>query len=815
MTFFLSAFIFPLLSVLILSGIGCLVAEASGRRLRPELIIPAGLGGLVVFSQFMAWLGIGKPVNVILMFVLAAVGLAFAIRGGSRFWPHPVTARDFTLPALAGGAACLLLLATIILNGAPSMAGYLSDTTSYVQMRGGAFALGGTTDFGSIGVATSDTSIIGAYYGSASYPYGSQIILAILGAGAGVNLLWVYTPFMALMLGITALGLFRIARTLEIDARLAALVAFLAATPAIVYSFALQGSIKEIVFLPCLILASCLLLDRELRSNTRALAVVGAVAYVAMIGAIGLGAMGWILPLALATLIATWTKLGGDRSPKQMFVAAGVLAGATLLAMLPKLGGLIDDIRLAMNLSQTNTNLAADPGNLYGPIGKKQGFGTWLGPQHRFPAEFPDMTTLLIGVTIVLLIFGVIALLRERRFAALTWLAMMVVIWFGLTVRGTMWLDAKLVMITSPVLVLFALFGASRLRLPGKAPDDVGSRSAWMIRRSPAILGVSAITVGVLGSAALLFFATAMLPSERYQEVAKIGEEYAGEGPAFTPEFDENAFYELREIGVTGPGYAYTPQKYVLNREGVTAGYGGAIDIDQSQNRVYSEFPLVISRRSPSRSRPGADFSLASSGDFYDVWRRDTGIEVVEHLPVGERFAVGEPKCADVRKLAGRAREDDSLKLLAALPVAETVAIERNDLEFQGKLAARASDGTIIRSGTISTSADVEPEQALWWIGNVTRPLEVSANGSTVGELRNGLGGNGNVVGPVDLPSGSVDIMLERGGANLVPGTRHPGTLEALVLAPSVPAEVVEIDPNAAADKLCGRQVDWIELAKD
>lgn len=814
MTYFLSAFIFPLLSVLILAGIGCLVAEASGRRLRPELIVPAGLGGMIVFSQFMAWLGIGKPVNVILMFVIAVAGLLLAIRARGDFWPHPVSLRDFTLPALAGVGACGVVLATIILNGDPSMAGYLSDTTSYIQMRGGEFALGGTSDFGAIGVGSSDTSIIGAYYGAASYPYGSQIVLAFLGAASGVDLLWVYTPYMGLMLGITALALFRVARTLDFEPRLAAFVAFLAATPAIVYSFALQGSIKEIVFLPVLILASCLLLDRELRESTRAVAVVGAVAFVGMIGSIGLGAMGWILPIGLAALLATWTRLGGERSPKQLVIAAAALAGATLVAMLPKLGGLLDDIRLATNLSQTNTNLAADPGNLFGPIGKELAFGTWLGPQHRFPAEFTNQTYVLIGITAALLLVGVVALLRERRWIAFTWFAMMIVIWFGLTVRGTMWLDAKLVMITSPVLVLFALFGATRLRLADQERADRDSRFARLYSQSPAILGVAAIAIGVIGSTAVLFFATAMLPSERYQEMAVIGERYAGKGPAFTPDFDENSFYELRKVGATGPGYGATPEQYRLNTEGVPAGYGGSFDVDHMLNRIYSEFPLVISRRGPSRSRPGADYSLADRGDYYDVWRKDTGIKVVEHVPVGEKFAADEPKCSDVRKLARRARADDSLDLQAAIPAASTVAYERDDLEFSGKVAGRAAEGTIAGSGTISLQTIVDEGQALWWLGNVTRPISVQANGNVVGELRNGLGGTGNVVGPVPLPGGEVDVTLVRSGAKPVPGSRHPGTLEAFVLAPAEAAKVYEIEPDEAVDKLCGQQVDWIELTK-
>lgn len=813
MTYLLSVFIFPIFAVVLLAGLGCLVALASGRRLLPELVIPAGLAALIVFGQFFAWLGIAKPLNVILMVLLAIVGFVLAIRERSRLWPAPLKRRDLIYPLVAAVAACGVVLATIILNGQASMAGFLLDTTSNVQMGGGDFVLNGSTDFTTLNPAHTDSSMLRAYFGGTSYPFGSQIALAYLGALVGVGLLWVYTPFMAVMVGVSALGLFRVARLLSLERPWAMVAATLAAIPTLVYAFALQGSIKEIVFLPLLILAACLLLDPELRSDTRALAVTGAFTYVALLGAIGLGAVGWVAPFVLATLALGWTKLGGTRTIKETLIAAVVLGGATLIAFIPKLGGLIDEFRLASNLSQSNASLAADPGNLFAPIGKAQGFGTWLGGSHRFPAEFPDATYALIGVIAALFLLGLVVLLRERRYSGLLWVSIMIFVWFALTVRGTMWIDAKLIMISSHVLVLLAVIGAVRLQLFGEG--ERSTITARITQRAPAYFGVAAIAIGVLGSAGLQFFSTGMLPGDRYKELETIAEKFDGQGPAYTPDFDENALFQLRSIGANGPGYAYTDLKYKFDIDGNNVGYGSTVDLDRVSERNYKSYPLIISRRGPTRSRPGSDYRLASSGDFYDVYKRDTGIEVVEHLPLGAVLAVDEPKCSDVRKLAERALADDSLTLRAALPATQFQAFPRDELDFEGKVAQKSEDGLIVGSGTISFAADITEDQELWWIGTVTRPTAVLANGESAGELVNGLGGSGNVVGPVPLPSGDAKVTLTRSGVTPQPGTRLPATLEAIVLAPATPSEVIAIDPEKAEDELCGSQVDWVELTTD
>ena len=73
-----------------------------------------------------------------------------------------------------------------------------------------------------------------------------------------------------------------------------------------------------------------------------------------------------------------------------------------------------------------------------------------------------------------------------------------------------------------------------------------------------------------------------------------------------------------------------------------------------------SRFPGIIKRRSPSASRPPANFELVYDNDYYEAWRRAAGVQVVDHLPLQRRHSAtagpAAPRCAGwPRGRAGRA----------------------------------------------------------------------------------------------------------------------------------------------------------------
>lgn len=801
--FLLATIVYPLIVFAMLAGFGSLAFKASGLPVRWPLLLPIGLVSFVVVGQIVAWIGITAPLNLIGMVLVGASGLVLLIADRPR-----IKKADFALPALSGLVATGIVLAPILFAGRATMTGFLLDTTAGVQLLGADRVLHHGADFNGLSQSITSQAWLTRYFSSSTYPYGAHVVHAFTGPLAGVNLLWTYTPLMAVMAGVSATGLFALSRRLGLRPSWAAITGVLAAVPALVYAFQLQGSIKEVVLAPCLIVAAVLLLDEELRANLRRLAVFGAISLGSIIAVIGPGGIAWAAPLGLAYAVFYSRSTASPRAWRSFLAAVVVLGLATTIAIIPKLANIHDEIQLARGLSQSNAALAADPGNLLQPIGKKQAVGIWIGGSHRGPPRFISQTDGLIYICLALGILGLIALTRERRWAALVWLAITSIVWIALTKRGTVWLDAKTVMLSSYAVVVLVIVGADRLRL---AARDSESRFIAP-SRLPATLALAVIAVGILGSDAMLYRGMGLLPTKRYSELEKINSDFAGKGPGYIPDFDEYALFMLRDIGVSGPGNADPGATTGMKADGSPVGYGGSIDPDQAYQRDYKGLNLVIQRRGPWRSHPGPQFRLVRDGAYYSVWRRNPRVREIRHLPLGETTAVAVPRCKKVRQLKAAAASDPRQRILAAIPDTHTDLITRKAIVFEGPWAAGAREsGGLNGAGTMSFKADVRPGQRLWWSGSIDRPITVRAGGRTVGRFAKESGGNGNVVGPVELPTGEQTITLTRGGGTLAPGDRSGTVLAELALGPAGQSKTVDVT-NWPIDRLCGRQLDWLAI---
>jgi hypothetical protein len=98
---------------------------------------------------------------------------------------------------------------------------------------------------------------IDEYVGS-SYPLGSHELLAALHPVSGLDPALIYQPFLALAAALAAAALYALLRAEGMGALVAALAAFAAMAGQLVFSFALQGGIKEITFVTCLATAAAL-----------------------------------------------------------------------------------------------------------------------------------------------------------------------------------------------------------------------------------------------------------------------------------------------------------------------------------------------------------------------------------------------------------------------------------------------------------------------------------------------------------------------------------------------------------------------------
>lgn len=794
---------FPLLLAVLALGAGLLVERIVGIRLPAVLLPVLGFGALIVVSQFTTWPPSTTlaPLTPWILLVLALLGFVLAWRDGLlRRWRERGHAW-WMAPGAALGAY-LTVSAPVIVAGRLTFPGYLLDTTGAVQLMGAERLLHHGREFTSGYPAYGSTLI--QYFGN-GYPSGGHTVLGSVGWLSGQNLLWLYAPFQAVELALSALVLAFLARRAGLSRPAAAVTGWLAAVPALVYAYALMGSIKEITALPMLLLmGACLVLAPRLaRAGVRG-ALPFAVAGAAALGAIGIAASPWVglfllAGLALAAPVVILRRNRG-RALAMSAVAAG---GMTAVLALPTLGPLSTTLTLAQNIENTDAAAASDPGNLLRPLRIAQAFGVWLGESHRVEPRFLNQTYLLIGVVVVCAILGLLWLVRRRAWGVLAFAIISVVVWEFLRRHGTEWTDAKVLMLSSPVVMLVALIGAFSVK---------GGRGV------EGAIVAAVIALGVFGSDALAYHATGLAPTQRYTELAAIGERFSGQGPTLLTNFDEYGLYLLRQVRVNSPGYAYRGVMTLTN--GTEPLYGHSYDVDQISQSTLQQYPLLVMSRSPAWSRPPSNYTEVWSGPSWEVWRR-VGPAPAVHVGLGEGSQpVAIPQCAQVRSLA-RVAERDHGRLVAAerppnivLNMAESSYSPNagliSDLEGQPQLVlggpARVEMSFRVRSAG---------RYRLWLGGNVDRPLHVSVDGHQVGAPSEIFGEDLNkyLVGTVSLSAGKHKLTMIRGGGSLQPGDKASTVIDGGILEPvAAERESVRSVAPSAWHSLCGRWLDWIEV---
>lgn len=808
MTYLISIVVFPAVLVLFCAGFGALALRGAGLRLRYDLLLPAGLAAALAFGYLVAWTQIPYPLNLIVLTAVAIAGLVVLVRERPAF-----SADGFTLPALSGAICAAFVIAPVVLHGNPTLAGYLLDTTSGIHMSAGDWVLHHGLDFSGTGGANAGDRSLNTFYDANPYPAGGQFLLAVLGALTGTSLLWLYTPFMAMLVAIGAISLFGIARALGLSLWQSTASAVLASVPALAYGYALQGSIKEIAFIPLLAFFAWLLIDRDLTPSPRALAVLGGITSGAAFSAIGFSAVAWVGCFGLALVVAMALAAEPGGRVRAFFVCGSLLALGVIVASVPSLMDIKDSVKLASALSQTNPGLAADPGNLLQPIQKVQSFGTWLGYSHRVDPSKVKPTFIIIGISFALMLAGLIAVARGRRWRAVTWVGISALLWVVLTKRGTVWIDAKLVMLSSAVVVTMVAVGALSLRqtVPGE-PRETSSRLI-------SVLALAIVALGIFASDALLYRGYGVLPTQRYQELTAINSEYAGKGPALMPEFDEYAFYVLRDVKVVMPGSSARIGVTSTYRNGAGVPYGQSVDVDTIPVVDRARYPLVVQRAGPWRSNPGPWFKLDQLDTFTEVWTRDPArIHVTELVPLGTDSAYGRLACGRAARMKANAAATGA-KVIAGVPAGPVDLLDARAATVDGtwvvakdpiskKLVIQIGGG-----GGAEFDATVKPGQLLWWEGRADHDIDVYVDGRKAGSFERMVGPPGNVLAPVALPAGRHRIALRRGGGRFAPGSRNGTSLESLALAPHSPSVKRDVS-SLSAKELCTRQLDWVAVVK-
>jgi hypothetical protein len=816
MTYLLAAYAFPLLLALISLGFGLLVDRIAGWRIPSLLLAPIGFAAIIGVSQLTTWI---DPIAPATPWILLAGGiLGFAIQRGNVVGRWRARRSGWWWGWSAGIAAYVIADLPVIVAGRATFPGYLQDTSGSVQLIGAQRLVTHGQDFNATPPSGYSQQLFG-YFGT-GYPSGSHSALGGLGRLVPVDYIWLYAPFLAAALGLAAVALSWTARRVGLSPWSAAVSGCVAAVPALVYAYLLQGSIKEIVLLPTLMtLGAIVLLNREqLELGPRGvvpLAVVGAAGW----GTIGLAFTPWFLLAVGAVVVLGYRELGTDWARRTRAVGwrAVLFVPVIVVLAIPTLGPIKTSIDQARGVSNSNAAAAADPGNLVRPLLDQQVFGVWLGGSHRIdPSEHYTQTYVLIGIVVVAVMLGLVWLLRQRRWSLLAWLAISFVVWLVLTPRATTWTAAKLLVLLSPVVLLTAFIGAF---------GRLGSK------RAEGLLLAAAIALGVLVSDGLLYHSTGLAPTRRFDELREIGVRYGGDVTSATPhdrvtlvpDFDEYSLYLLRNMAPDGPGNARRLVPWTMT-DGNSPGYGHTVDVDQLESDQVQQAGMIVVRRGGSKSRPPSNYRRVYHGSFYDVWQRDPSARApLLHLGLGTPLQpVTTPSCRAIARFARQGRAAGATELAVAPRQPDAVVdLDRAGLDSNVVLntAFNPPMAAFNGPGTITASVDVTAGGAyrLWAQGTTGRKLEAFVDGRPAGSVHAQSGGDGNPLqfGVVTLSPGRHKIVLVRGGGNLLPGNADATNIGDIVLEP-LAAETGRVKTLPLSDwrTLCGGSYDWLEATE-
>ncbi len=794
--------LFPLLFWALSLGCGLLVERLTGILLPGLLLVPIGFGVLVAVSQFTTWWGPTAPLTPLVLLGLALLGFGLGRAALLGRWRGRT--RGWSLGILTALAAYLIVAAPEILSFRPTFSGYLLDTTGAIQIAGAERLLHHAHDF-STGIPAYGTTLA-AYFGN-GYPSGGHSVLAAIGWLSGQDLIWLYSPFQALELSLAALCLTFLVGRAGLPRLAAAIAGTVAAVPALVYAYALMGSIKEITALPMLLLMGALIVcARELwlRCGIRAV-LPFALAGAAALDAIGIAASPWVGLFGAAALLAAVpiSRRRGDLT--RLAVGGLALAASTALVGLPTVGPLSKTLKLAEGVSSSDAAAVSDPGNLVRPLKFIQALGVWLGESHRVDPRYLNQTYLLMGVMLVSIALGLIWLLRRRAWALLGFVAISMIVWVFLHRHATTWTDAKLLVLLSPVLVLLAMLGAFGM---------------MRTRHFEGLVLAVVLLAGVLGSDALLYHGTNLAPTARFSELNTVDQRFAGKGPTLAPDFEEYDLYLLRNTAVDVPGLAYSGEFAFVGGE--SKRYGHSYDLDSLALPTVERFNTIVMRRSPAWSRPPSNFKLAWTGRYYSVWRRE-GPAPLAHIPLGAGFEPSSvPTCSSLRAIALQAARSGAQITVASRPINVAVdlataahspsIVVSADLEGRPQLSL-PGPGSIESSFRVRSAGVYE----LWLAGDADRPLSVSVDGHVVGSVAAQSGDDGNVmdVATIRVSSGKHLLRIVRDGGDLRPDDTGSSIVDGIIFEPiaaSAEREALQSIAPAGWKSLCGRPMDWIEL---
>jgi hypothetical protein len=762
-----------------------------------------------------------------------AVAVALAVAGFAAGWP--LTGREFSWwPVAAAAGVFFVFGAPVILSGEATFTGYikLDDTSTWLAFADHVLSFGHATD----GLNPSSYEAVVQINLSAGYPLGAFIPLAVGHELTGTDPAWLFQPFMALMAAMMALVFFELACPVVEDRRARAAVAFIGAQPALLVGYVFWGGVKEIAtaLILAILAASAVWLarvggPRSLRSLTPVPIAAGA----ALIGVMGLGGGPWLAAAGLGVLALMGYGLhlarrGGGGSAGQV---AGLARTYALRALVAAAGialiGLPTVFAAGSVFSPDQGPLTneTEMGNLIRALSLAQYAGPWPVGDFRLEPGSDLVTALLVGATVLAAGLGAWAAVLRRApglllLAGGTGLGSLIV-WLV----GSPWVQGKALATGTASFLLLAMVGIAALLTEPRA-FAVSPKAGGGLVRSARMAGALLLVVpaGVLVSNLLAYDDAWLAPRAQLVELERIGEEFAGEGPALMTEYQP---YGVRHFlrSLDAEGASELRRRQVPRRDGSEADKGAWSDTDELVLDPGLEglltYRTLVLRRSPWQSRPPSPYELVESGEYYEVWQRPGGFdpdELIVHRPFGIRGDPGAvPACARIASVASRAGPGG---IVAAAPVPEVARAQFTEYPPDWVPDPDAGTVTPLSDGT-AVAESVLPRSAEWqvWIGGSARgEVSVTVNGIEAGSARGRLNNNSQFIelDSLRLEAGPqrIEVTYEQGGLPR-PGTgAYPFGLGPVVLSRAGAEDRVIRLPAARFAELCGQRLDWVEALR-
>lgn len=799
----------PLGVVVASAGLGHGIALVSGLPLR-ALTVPTGfLAGIVLFTALF-YLDVAGVESVVITAVVAAAGPLYAVVRGRRPWAAWADERrNVTWAAVAGVGGYAAAMAPLAGSGRSGILGYVLNDDSAIHISIAEAISDGATapvDPDQDSYRTLTRELTSGYpIGSYAWPVFGRLV-------GGIDTFHIWSPLIALTIGMLALIVYGLLRSLGGSAPFAGIAAVFVTSSHLLFAYNAQGGFKELI-MPVAVYATAMLCARALEAGASGRTIIPAgLAAAAAVANLGYAGVAWIGPIVVASVgVLVWRHLRGDRirNARSLLLYAGV-------AVVLGLPAAISSIRFFKN-AQGDLTDPNEVGNLFDALSLWQPFGIWLTGDYRFkPPELPGFTYTALSLALALGIAGLVYAVRRRNLTLPLALVGGVVGALLIVPRTSIYYDAKTYVVLAPAL---GMATATGLLLFWKGPFRVIS-----------VLAGGTVAVGVVWSAVLTYQHVWVTPKDRFGELAQVAERFEGQGRILISDREQYATYFLRDVG-PWDDWGYRQPTRGLNFPGNSPPLPPrAPDLDDYALDHLERFNLLLERKSAGGSRAATGFEPVFETAHYRVWQR-RGALPREHLSLGRDGQEGSvrvpcrdgvPRMARLRALARRADRAGS-PLVAAIqsdpPIVAITYDKWADVDF--KRAVPAPDTAAGRGGRAqSRKLTIEPGRyEAWMLGSFgpgVRLFRVESGThrtTNVADVFNDLGAPGwQRMGVVDIRRRTTLVLGGIGRPWWLSGSKHFNIMGPLELRREGAGTRLETIPTGGLGRLCGQHVDWVEI---